>query len=50
MWTFSKFISMLRWDVCVLDWAASEKVSGVLWRGTEEGRKQKAIATELNYC
>lgn len=27
MWTFSKFISMLRWDVCVLNWAASEKLA-----------------------
>ena len=30
MWRFSILISMLRWDVCVLDWVASEKLGAIL--------------------
>lgn len=32
MWRFSKLISMLGWDVCVLDWVASEKLALYLER------------------
>ena len=30
MWRFSILISMLQWDVCVLDWVASKNLAAIL--------------------